>query len=46
VGAAAPFAHFDKYQCVIGITHDQIYFATTPPWRPIIALQQLQAMRL
>ena len=37
-------SHFDKYQRAVVVAHDQIYFAPVPAWRPIIALQQLQAL--
>ncbi len=42
----APAAHLDKDQRAINVTHDQINFSTTPTRRPIIALQQFEAMVL
>ncbi len=42
----APTPHLNKDQRAIDVTHDQIYFSATPTGRPIIALQQLEAMVL
>ncbi len=44
--AVAPLAYLDKHHRAIAVTHDQIYFTTTPARRPIIALHKLQALRL
>ena len=45
-GIAAAAAHFHKHQGAVPVAHHQIDLAPTAPWRPIIALQQLQALRL
>lgn len=45
LGVAA-FSYLDKDQGAIALPHDQIYFATTPPGRSIIALHQLQPLGL
>ncbi|MEY4435348.1 MAG: rRNA ((1402)-2-O)-methyltransferase [Pseudomonadota bacterium] len=42
----SPATHLDKNQRAIKVTHDQIYFSATAAGRPIIALQQFEAMVL
>ena len=43
---ASPFAHLDKYQCAVGVSHDQIYFSAASSGRPIIAGDQSQTLAL
>ena len=43
---AAALSDFNKHQRAVGIAHDQINFTAAAPGRPIIALHQLQALRL
>ena len=42
----AALAHLHKNERPIGVADDQIYFAAASPRRPIIALHQLQTLRL
>jgi hypothetical protein len=44
--AAAALAHLDKHQGARWVTHDQINFTATAPWRSIISHQQTQALGL
>ena len=43
---AAAAAHLHKDHGAIAFAHDQVDLTTAAPGRPIIALQQLQALRL
>jgi hypothetical protein len=46
MGRGTTVPHFDKHQGTVGSFDDQIYFTTTAPRRPIIALHELQALCL
>ena len=45
-GIAAAAAHFHKHHRTVTFAQDEVDLAPSAPWRPIIALQQLQALRL
>ena len=45
-GIAAAAAHFHKHHRTVTFAQDEVDLAPSPPWRSIIALQQLQALRL
>ena len=45
-GIAAATAHFHKHHRTVTFAQDEVDLAPSPPWRSIIALQQLQALRL
>lgn len=45
-GIAAAAAHFHKHHRTVTFAQDEVNLAPSAPWRPIIALQQLQALRL
>lgn len=42
--AATAQPHLDKHHRAIVLAHNQVDFATTTPWRAVIARQQLQAL--
>jgi hypothetical protein len=39
-------AHFYKHHSAVRLAQDQVNFAATAPWRPIIAIQQAQSCGL
>ena len=43
---AAAAAHFHKHHRTVTFAQDEVDLAPSAPWRSIIALQQLQALRL
>lgn len=45
-GIAAAAAHFHKHHRTVTFAQDEVDLAPSAPWRSIIALQQLQALRL
>ena len=45
-GTAAAAAHFHKHHRTVTFAQDEVDLAPSAPWRSIIALQQLQALRL
>ena len=46
VRCLAALAHFDEHQCAIAVLHDKVDFAAAASRCPIIALQQLEPLRL
>jgi hypothetical protein len=42
VAGTFALAHLDKHRGAIRRAHDQVYFSTTAPGRPIIALKKAQ----